>query len=78
MRGRSPGYTQGARCAVPTMTGGARNELRLYVGYAVQAGNPITPQTYPQALKLFYGDNAAAVANEDTPGDSPPATLGSV
>jgi len=68
----------GRMITVPTMMGGARNELRLYVGYAVQAGNPITPQTYPQALKLFYGDNAAAVAKEYPPGDSPPATLGSV
>ena len=68
----------GRMITVPTMMGGARNELRLYVGYAVQAGNAITPQTYPQALKLFYGDNAAAVAKEYPPGDSPPATLGSV
>lgn len=68
----------GRMITVPTMMGGARNELRLYVGYAVQAGNAITPQTYPQALKLFYGDNAPAVAKEYPPGDSPPATLGSV
>ena len=68
----------GRMVTVPVMMGGARDELRLYVGYAVQAGNAITPQTYPQALKLFYGDNAAAVAKEYPAGASPPATLGSV
>jgi para-nitrobenzyl esterase len=63
---------------VPVMMGGARNELRLYVGYAVQDGFNVTPSNWVQWLRAVYGNRAEAIATQYLPGDSPPATLGSV
>jgi len=63
---------------VPLLMGGARDELRLYVGYAVQAGYPVTTRNYPKALQLFYSDKTPVVARRFPPGDAPAATFGSV
>jgi len=63
---------------VPVLMGGARDELRLYVGYAVQAGYPVTSSNYPRALQLFYTDKTPVVARRFPPGDAPAATYGSV
>ncbi len=63
---------------VPVMMGGARDELRLYVGYAVQDGFPVTASNWLQWLRMIYGSRAEAIAAQYPPGASPPATLGSV
>lgn len=68
----------GTLLQVPLLMGGARNELRLYVGYAVQAGYPVTTANYPKALQLFYGNKEPVVARRYPPGDAPAADFGSV
>jgi para-nitrobenzyl esterase len=66
--------------AVPTLMGGARDELRLYLGYDEQAGRHVTADNYAEKLGGYYGKFAAqVVAAYPLPaGASPPATVGSV
>jgi len=46
---------------VPILNGGASNEMRLYVGYEVEAGASITLDNYKDRLRALYGDNVDTV-----------------
>jgi para-nitrobenzyl esterase len=65
---------------VPMLMGGTRDELRLYVAYAAQAGQTVTAANYADQLKQVYGDKADAVLKQYPVGaaSSPPAGLGSL
>jgi len=70
----------GAFARIPVLNGFTRDEMRLYVGYDVQNGAVITPDTYPLAVKRIYGDKADQVlaAYPLKPGERAPETLGSL
>lgn len=65
---------------VPVLGGFTRDEMRLYVGYDVQAGAKITPETYPAAVRAIYGDKTEKVLARYPlkPGEHPAETLGSL
>lgn len=67
---------------VPVMLGGTRDELRLYVAYAVQAGQAITSDNLLEHLQATYGAHAEAVQAEYAEAigawGSAPAALGSL
>lgn len=48
--------------AVPLIIGGTRDELLLYIYYAMQAGHSYTAENYLQRLTELYGDQAAKIA----------------
>jgi para-nitrobenzyl esterase len=48
-------FKTGKIARVPILMGGTQDELRLYVGYDVQAGAKITPETLPFAIEKMYG-----------------------
>jgi para-nitrobenzyl esterase len=54
-------FRTGKFVQVPILNGGASYEMRLYVGYEVEAGGRITAQNYPDRLRALYGDNADTV-----------------
>ena len=58
----SKAFQSGRFLHVPMILGGTRDELRLYVGYEIQAGKTFTPENYQQALQMFFGEHAAQVA----------------
>ena len=65
---------------VPVLYGGTRDEMRLWVGYAVQAGQTVTAENYAESLQAVYGTNTAVI-HQQYPAHmqgSPAATLGSV
>ena len=70
----------GAFARVPVLNGFARDEMRLYVGYDVQNGAVITPETYPLAVRHIYGDKADQVLARYPikPGERAPEALGSL
>ncbi len=57
----SAAFTTGNFVRVPILNGGASNEMRLYVGYEVEAGARITSDNYKERLRALYGDNVDAV-----------------
>ncbi|MFM7029337.1 MAG: carboxylesterase/lipase family protein [Chakrabartia sp.] len=65
---------------VPVLNGFTRDEMRLYVGYDIQNGATITPESYPAAVRRIYGDKADQVlaAYPLKPGERTPETLGSL
>ncbi|WP_298291449.1 carboxylesterase family protein [Novosphingobium sp.] len=70
----------GAFARVPVLNGFTRDEMRLYVGYDVQNGAAITPDSYPLAVRRIYGAKADQVlaAYPLKPGERAPETLGSL
>jgi para-nitrobenzyl esterase len=65
---------------VPVLNGFTRDEMRLYVGYDVQGGAKITPETYPAAVSAIYGERADKVLARYPlkPGEHPAEALGSL
>ena len=65
---------------MPVLNGFTRDEMRLYVGYDVQGGAKITPETYPAAVRAIYGDKADQVLARYPikPGERAPEALGSL
>lgn len=73
-------FPAGKFVKVPVMNGGTRDEQRLYVGYAVLAGEAVTAANYSEKISEVYHEKAGAVLGKypATYSSSPPATLGTV
>jgi para-nitrobenzyl esterase len=73
-------FSTGQFLHVPIINGGNRDEMRLYVAYAIAAGQAVTADTYAQLLAPMYGDAAPDVLAQYPPADfsSVPVALGTV
>jgi para-nitrobenzyl esterase len=73
-------FSTGRFLHVPIINGGNRDEMRLYVAYAIAAGQAVTADTYPGLLASMYGDAAPDVLAQYPPANfsSVPAALGTV
>jgi para-nitrobenzyl esterase len=73
-------FASGRFLKVPMINGGNRDEMRLYVGYAVAAGQRVDKDTYPRLLESTYGAAGADVAAQYPLANfsSAPAALGTV
>jgi para-nitrobenzyl esterase len=54
-------FRTGKFVQVPILNGGATYEMRLYVGYEIEAGGRITTDNYLDRLRVLYGEHAEAV-----------------
>ena len=73
-------FSSGRFLRVPMINGGNRDEMRLYVAYAIAAGQAVTRDTYSASLASKYGDIAPEVLAEYPLAKFPsaPAALGTV
>lgn len=71
-------FRSGDFLRVPVMNGALRDEMRLYVGYEVEAGARIDAAEYAARIRAMYRENAEAVlARYPIEGDAQaPAALG--
>lgn len=76
----SKAFPAGKFVQVPVIYGGTRDEMRLYVAYAVQAGQQITADNYAEVLKAPYGDKVDAILKQYPLSNysSAPTALGTV
>jgi para-nitrobenzyl esterase len=54
-------FNSGRFVKVPILNGGTSYEMRVYVGYEVEAGGSITPANYLERLRALYGEHANEV-----------------
>jgi para-nitrobenzyl esterase len=73
-------FSTGRFLRVPIINGGNRDEMRLYVAYAIAAGQAVTADTYPKLLASMYGDASGEVLAQYPPANfsSVPVALGTV
>lgn len=73
-------FATGRFLRMPIINGGNRDEMRLYVAYAIAAGQSVTSDAYPQLLASLYGQAAPDVLLEYPLDKFPaaPAALGTV
>jgi para-nitrobenzyl esterase len=74
-RSMADALAQGKVLNVPLLMGGARDELRLYIGYEQQSADPVTPDNYAERLIRHY---SSAEGPLDAERQRPAETLGSV
>jgi para-nitrobenzyl esterase len=71
-------FATGQFLRVPMINGGNRDEMRLYVAYAIQAGQVVSAETYPKLLDALYGAYGPEVLKEYPASEFPavPSALG--